>query len=62
MNALVFLYKHVLKEPLDEEINAERAPKHSKQPTVFPREETARLILLMPGAHQLVVNLAQSSK
>ena len=26
MNALVFLYKQVLKSPLDSEINAERAP------------------------------------
>ncbi len=25
MNALVFLYKHVFKQPLDKEINAERA-------------------------------------
>jgi len=27
MNALVFLYKHVLKHPLDQTINAERAPR-----------------------------------
>ena len=25
MNALVFLYKHVLKQPLSDEINADRA-------------------------------------
>ena len=30
MNALVFLYKHVLKQPLDQEINADRAPKRIK--------------------------------
>jgi len=42
MNALVFLYKHVLKEPLDKEINAERAPKRLKIPVVLTREEVKR--------------------
>jgi site-specific recombinase XerD len=37
MNALVFLYKHVLKQPLDGEINAERAPRRMKLPVVLPR-------------------------
>lgn len=57
MNALVFLYKQVLKEPLAEEINAERTPKRSKLPMVLTREETARVISLIPGPHQLVVKL-----
>ena len=35
MNPLVFLYKHVLKEPLDGEINAERAPRPMKLPVVL---------------------------
>jgi hypothetical protein len=35
MNALVFLYKHVLKQPLDKEINAERAPRRLKIPVVY---------------------------
>jgi len=35
MNALAFLYKHVLKEPLDGKINAERAPRHMKLPVVL---------------------------
>ena len=30
MNALVFLYKQVLKDPLDQTINAQRAPKRKK--------------------------------
>ena len=42
MNALVFLYKHVLKEPLDGEINAERPPKRLKLPVVLTHEETIR--------------------
>ena len=38
MNALVFLYKRVLSQPLDKEINAHRAPKRLKIPAVFPRD------------------------
>ena len=40
MNALVFLYKHVLKQPLSGEINADRARKQSRIPVVLTREET----------------------
>ena len=35
LNALVFLYKHVLKQPLNEKINAERASKKVKIPFVL---------------------------
>ena len=48
-NALVFLYKHVLKQPLSGEINADRARKQSRIPVVLTREETARVIVLMSG-------------
>ena len=61
MNALVFLYKHVLKQPLDKEINAESAPKRVKVPVVLTRDETCRVITLMSGVHQLVVKLLYSS-
>jgi len=61
MNALVFLYKHVLKEPLDGEINAERAPKRLKLLVVLTRKETARVISLISGVHQLVVKLLYGS-
>jgi len=61
MNALVFLYKHVLKQPLDKEINAERAPKRLKIPVVLTREEVSQVIALMSGIHQLVVKLLYGS-
>ncbi len=47
MNALLFLYRKVLEQPLDEEINAERAPKRLIVPVVLTREETARVIALI---------------
>jgi len=47
MNALVFLYKHVLKQPLDQEINAVRASRKINIPVVMTREEVAQVIALM---------------
>jgi site-specific recombinase XerD len=61
MNALVFLYKKVLKLPLDDEINAVRAKKKVNVPVVMTREETARVIALMTGTPQLVVKLMYGS-
>ena len=57
MNALVFLYKQVLKKPLDGKINAVRATKKVNVPVVMTREEVARIIALMEGTPQLVVKL-----
>ena len=61
MNALVFLYKHVLKQPLTDEINADRAGRKARIPVVLTREETARVITLMSGVHQLIVKLLYGS-
>lgn len=61
LNALVFLYKHVLKQPLNEKINAERAARKVKIPVVLTRDETKRIIGAMTGIHQLVVKLLYGS-
>lgn len=61
MNALVFFYKHVLKQTLDEKINAERASKRTKIPVVLTREETKRIILVMDGINQLIAKLLYGS-
>jgi integron integrase len=61
MNALVFLYKHVLKYPLDKEINAVRAPRKIKIPVVMTREEISQIIPLMEGTPQLIVKLLYGS-
>jgi integrase len=57
MNALVFLYKHVLKQKLDKEINAIRAPRKVTVPVVMTKEEVAKIISLMQGTQQLVVKI-----
>ena len=61
MNALVFLYKHLLKQPLSGEINAGRARGKAEIPVVLTREETARVIALLSGVHQLIVKLLYGS-
>ena len=61
MNALVFLYRHVLKQSLDQEINAVRASRKITIPVVMTREEVAQIIALMDGVPQLVVMLLYGS-
>lgn len=61
MNALVFLYKKVLEQPLDEKINAVRADKKVNLPVVLTREEVATLIPLVEGTSQLIVRLLYGS-
>ncbi len=61
MNALVFLYKQVLKKQLDGTINAVRAAKKINLPVVMTREEVACVIALLEGTAQLVVKLLYGS-
>ena len=61
MNALVFLFRHVLNQPLSGEINADRARRQPRIPVVLTRGETARVVALMPGVHQLIVKLLYGS-
>ncbi|CAN2043725.1 Integrase/recombinase [Candidatus Magnetomoraceae bacterium gMMP-13] len=61
MNALVFLYKHILKEDLDGKINAKRARKKSNMPVVLTQEEVGKVIAFIGGTSQLVVKLIYGS-
>ncbi|MBF0230535.1 MAG: integron integrase [Desulfamplus sp.] len=61
MNALVFLYKKVLKQPLEEKIDAVRAKEHRHLPVVMTQQEVANVITLIKGVPQLVVKLLYGS-
>lgn len=61
MNALVFLYKKVLKEPLTGVIDAVCAPRKTNVPIAMTREEVAGLIPLLNRAPQLIVKLLYRS-
>jgi integron integrase len=55
-NALVFLYKHVLKQPL-EHVSAARSSKEPRVPVVLTREEVKQVLTLLEGSSELVVKL-----
>ncbi len=61
MNALVFLYKRVLQMPLSGAINAVRAERKVNLPVVLSRAEVAKVISLVEGVAQLVVQLLYGS-
>ena len=61
MNALVFLYRQVLKLPLEEQINAVRAERKVNLPVVLTREEVVKVIALLEGEPQLIVKLLYGS-
>jgi integron integrase len=59
-NALLFLYREVLDQPLDS-IQAVRADRPVRVPVVLTKDETRRVILAMSGTTQLVVKLLYGS-
>jgi len=61
MNALVFLYKKVLKQELTERISAIRASKAPRIPVVLTREEVQRILPLIEGTVGIVVRLLYGS-
>jgi integron integrase len=60
-NAILFLYREVLKKELAESINAIRAKKATRLPTVMSKEETMKVIAAVPAEHQLMVKLIYGS-
>jgi len=60
-NALLFLYKQVLDQPLDEKINAVRAKKPRRLPTVMTNEEAMKVINNLSGPNKLMAKLLYGS-
>ncbi len=60
-NALLFLYRNVLKRELGESINAVRAKKPTRLPTVMTKDETIRVIAAVFPDHQLMIKLIYGS-
>ena len=61
MNALVFLYKRVLRQSREDSINAVRADRKVNVPVVMTRDEVAAVISLLEGTPQLVAKLLYGS-
>ncbi|WP_040655666.1 integron integrase [Rubidibacter lacunae] len=62
LSALLFLYRHVLKQPLtDDAIDSVRARQSKHLPTVLSVDETRRLLQCLSGTHQLLAKLLYGS-
>jgi integron integrase len=57
LNAILFLYKEVLKQELDLKVDAVRAKRSRYLPTVLTKEEVLAIINNLSGVYQLVVKL-----
>jgi len=60
-NALLFLYRHVLEIEIGDNINAVRAKKPKRLPTVMTKKETVKVIIALSGVHQLMAKLLYGS-
>ena len=61
LNALVFLYRHVIDRPLGDITNAARAKKPQRLPVVLTQDETKRLFRHLDGNQWLPVCLLYGS-
>ena len=60
-NALLFLYRQVLNQDLPARINATRAKRTQRLPTVMTKQEAQRVIGAMSGTHRLMAKLLYGS-
>jgi len=61
LNALVFLYRHVLQHALDGPLNLVRAKKPERLPVVLTRDEAQAILRCLSGEHQLMAKLLYGS-
>jgi integrase len=60
-SALLFLYREVLHQDLDGPIDALRASKPKRLPTVLTKDEVHRVLSYLSGTHQLMARLLYGS-
>lgn len=56
-SAILFLYQQVLKKELSQPVNALRAKKPQRLPTVLTRQEVKQVLAALNGSHQLMAQL-----
>jgi len=61
LNALLFLYREVLKKDLKRPLDALRAKRPKRVPTALTKEEVRRVIGYLLGTHQLMAKLLYGS-
>ena len=61
LSALLFLYRSMLKQPLDDSIDAVRAKRSRYLPTVLTPEEVSQILSQLSGVYQLFIQLLYGS-
>ena len=61
LSALLFLYRSVLRQPLDDSIDAVRAKRSRYLPTVLTPEEVNQILSRLSGVYQLFIQLLYGS-
>ncbi len=61
LNAIIFLYRHVLDQPIEDQIEPTRAKHHPRPPVVMTKNEFQRDLAQMQGIQLLVEPLKPSS-
>jgi len=57
LNALVFLYRHVLDKPIEDKIAPVKAKRHRRPPVVMTKGEVRQVLNQMRGTHLLMAKL-----
>ena len=57
LNAIIFLYRHVLDQPIEGQIEPTRAKRHPQPPVVMTKNEVQRVFSHMQGIHLLMAKM-----
>ena len=58
LNAIIFLYRHVLDQPIEEQIEPTKAKRHTRPPMVMTKNEVQRVFTQMQKNHLLMAKMA----
>jgi integron integrase len=61
LNAIIFLYRQVLDQPIDGQIEPTRAKRHPRPPVVMTKSEVKRVLAHMHGIHLLMAKILYGS-
>ena len=51
LNAIIFLYRHVLDQPIEDRLEPVKARRHVRPPTVMTQSEVGRVMAHLEGTH-----------
>lgn len=57
LNAIVFLYRHILDKPIEEQIEPVKAKKHARPPVVMSTDEVRLVMSQIHGTHLLMARM-----